>query len=757
MQKISLFFTMIALSANLAATDGNPGKPTGTDPTKPADAMADLLKARIAGAEGMKLLALAVGGDEGVALVGENAAKATAVRRGSVIEKTVEGIRVEVAIRKVSPLGVELEVSGDGKDVFLPGSFTPLAAPTNAPAEFLRYLESDAVPVGRLVRLIADQTGVNISATEEAGEKPVSIFLRNVTATAAVEEICRTTGLWFRREPASNVIRITTMEEYAKNLNTFREEATETFTLLYPNVTEVAGVIYGLYPDRTLLSLGEEDLQRDDEYDLSRRFRRLRVIEENGDSSFMEMQSPRASTGTGSGGGQFSFSRGSGLSHLSQWDQLQRRGRERAKNLKLSADEAKTIDENAAEKGEDAQNPVEKANIFVSVSRRNNKLIVRTSDMRVMDEIRRLVKEMDVPTPMVLMEVKVLELDVTDDFAAGFNWGLSEIATTAEGASSTYDSDSGTWSSSVYRNQSRINGVTVGDGGHTATFSATDGSTGSSVSRTFGNLGNLGVNLTQGAATVSDPTFAFSILSDRIAASLELMQKDGKIRTLATPTLLTANNEASRIFSGYEYPIVTGWSKSETIATETTVVTSEATAEVEIKNVGTMLLITPNINADKTVTLRLLQENSAVGANKAEIPVDGASGSKREVEYIESRSLTGTFVAKDGEIILAGGLIKESLEDTYWRTPFLGSLPLVGWLFRGVEKAKRRTELVVMIRPYVILTPMEGGKISEELLKKISGHPARDGRHNLDVFIDGSDDPTKKERSIKDDLENLTR
>jgi len=146
-----------------------------------------------------------------------------------------------------------------------------------------------------------------------------------------------------------------------------------------------------------------------------------------------------------------------------------------------------------------------------------------------------------------------------------------------------------------------------------------------------------------------------------------------------------------------------------------------------------MLLITPNINADKTVTLRLLQENSAVSPNRARIPVDGDSGETREVEYVESRSLAGTFVAKDDMMVLAGGLIKETEEEIYTKTPVLGSIPLIGWLFRGTEKVKKRTELIVLIKPHVILTPVEGGKVSSELLKALSAHPAADGRDSLGV------------------------
>ena len=400
------------------------------DPTVAADAMADALRQRLTEADDMRLHALIVGpAGEGVALVGPNAERATAVRRGSRLAQTVDGLKVDVSIKAVTPLGVELATSGGRAGVFLPGSFTPLAAPTNPPPEFLSYLESEKVPIGGLMRLVSDQAGVNISVSDAASKKTVSIFLRNVTADAAVEEICRATGLWFRREPNGSVIRIMTMDEYSDNLNTFREESTEMFTLLYPNVIEVASVIYGLYPDRTLISLGEEEFDEDDEYDLSRRFRRFRVLDDNGGSQFISLEAPQTtSTGSRSGSGNFSFSRGGATSRLTQWDQLRQRNRQRNRlggdQVPLGADDARLM-EGAYRNGNTnlldsvrAQATSATANIFVSLSRKNNMLVVRTSDVRVMDEIRGLVKKLDVPTPMVLMEVKVLEIDVDDKYNA---------------------------------------------------------------------------------------------------------------------------------------------------------------------------------------------------------------------------------------------------------------------------------------------------------------------------------------------------
>ena len=173
------------------------------------------------------------------------------------------------------------------------------------------------------------------------------------------------------------------------------------------------------------------------------------------------------------------------------------------------------------------------------------------------------------------------------------------------------------------------------------------------------------------------------------------------------------------------------------------------TVQIEKKDVGTMILVTPNINADKTVTLRLLQENSEVSPDKVDIPVDGGSGESKSIEFVESRQIAGTFVAKDGLAVMAGGLVKEVESETYWRTPVLGSVPLLGWLFRGTEKVKRRTELIVLITPHVISTPYEGGRISRELMEALSVHPAADGRPSMGVHK--PDAP----HTAGDDLKNI--
>jgi len=688
------------------------------DPTRPTERMADQLKARAADSSALRLQALVVGASEdGVALVGAAGQGTTPLRKGMSFSPKVEGLDVTFKVRAITAKGVEIETSSGSAPLFLAGSYQSLAAPTNPPPELLRYLEATEVPLEQLLRLVSDQAGVNISASEKAAKaKKVSIFLRNVSAATAVEELCRTTGLWFRRETGSDVIRVTTMEEYTENLSSFREEKTETFTLMYPNVVEAAGVIYGLYPERTLLSLGEQDIDEDAENDLSRRFRRFQMMADNGGSSFLKLEPPDASGAGGrTGSGDFSFTRGGVQGRRSQWDWLRRSSRLTG----LSAAEAKRIDQalkasdtNAYERAYGRATP-QAANIFVTISRRNNLLLVRTSDAQAMDAIRDLVKRIDVPTPMVLLEMKILELDIDDNYNATFQYAFNTHGTHKWGNHAGRDA------------LDRTN------------------PDGSAISPLQGLVNPAAMN------PVTASTMSFAVLSDSLNAQLELMAQDGKVRTLATPALLTANNEVSQIFSGSEYPIVKGVTAGETTTSEAGIVTQDATVNLEWVDVGTMLLVTPSINADKTVTLHLVQENSEIPAEQVRVPLDGSNISETTpIDIVESRSLTGTFVAKDGMAVMAGGLIKETWKEVYTRTPVLGSIPWLGFLFRGTEKQKKRTELIVVIKPHVISTPMEGGKISQELMKALSAHPAADGRANMGIHYGNS--ATNTPAALKD-------
>src|SRR5262249_47863924 len=151
----------------------------------------------------------------------------------------------------------------------------------------------------------------------------------------------------------------------------------------------------------------------------------------------------------------------------------------------------------------------------------------------------------------------------------------------------------------------------------------------------------------------------FQVVSANFRARLQVLETKNRVTELATPLLMTANNEVSRIFTGQQVPITVGFNPPQIVATGLAATTTVAgTPQTLLQDVGTTLLITPNINADRTVTLRILQENSTVVPGGATIPVADATGTINQVpiDTVRRETVSGTVVAKDGLALAIGGL-----------------------------------------------------------------------------------------------------
>ena len=101
----------------------------------------------------------------------------------------------------------------------------------------------------------------------------------------------------------------------------------------------------------------------------------------------------------------------------------------------------------------------------------------------------------------------------------------------------------------------------------------------------------------------------------------------------------------------------------------------------------------------------------------------GSTLNYAEVDILDSRSICGTFVVQDAVPVAIGGLITETSSRVIKRVPILGSIPLLGWLFRSTEIKKNRSELVILVTPHVISTPADGSEISRRVLERISKAP----------------------------------
>src|SRR5262245_2444721 len=135
------------------------------------------------------------------------------------------------------------------------------------------------VELREALRLVAEESGVNLVPSEDAGKRIVSCFLQETTVRGAIESIAKSYGLWYREDTHLGAVRVMTAEEYERDLTLFRDESTQVFTLMYPNALEVALAIRNLFGSRVRLSLDRE-LRYEEYSDISQRFERFDLLDQ---------------------------------------------------------------------------------------------------------------------------------------------------------------------------------------------------------------------------------------------------------------------------------------------------------------------------------------------------------------------------------------------------------------------------------------------------------------------------------------------
>ncbi|MDX1517263.1 MAG: type II secretion system secretin GspD [Woeseiaceae bacterium] len=190
----------------------------------------------------------------------------------------------------------------------------------------------------------------------------------------------------------------------------------------------------------------------------------------------------------------------------------------------------------------------------------------------------------------------------------------------------------------------------------------------------------IGEGVTIGVGRITDDGVSF-------AAILRALQGDANTNIISTPTILTTDNEEASLNVGQEVPFVSG---SFANAGNQGAVNPFTTVQRE--SVGVKLTITPQINEGNSLLLQISQEISSI-----------ASSSAGAVDLITNqRIIETTVIVDDGNIIVLGGLIEDTLRETDQRVPVLGAIPILGNLFRSRDTEKVKTNLLVFIRPQIL-------------------------------------------------------
>ena len=212
------------------------------------------------------------------------------------------------------------------------------------------------------------------------------------------------------------------------------------------------------------------------------------------------------------------------------------------------------------------------------------------------------------------------------------------------------------------------------------------------------------VSVVQGLATLSGPSLAAAKIDlDGVSfgAVITALSSNSDANLLSTPSIITLDNNEAKILVGREVPFRTG------SFTTTGNGSSNPFTTVNRQDVGVELLVTPHVFDGNEVRLDVVQNISNV------LPT--AVGGSTFADVVTSkRTIETTVLAGDGETIVLGGLIQDDVTETNRKVPVLGSIPLLGNLFKSKTTARVKTNLLVFIRPTIISSSEQATTLSND-------------------------------------------
>jgi type IV pilus assembly protein PilQ len=279
----------------------------------------------------------------------------------------------------------------------------------------------------------------------------------------------------------------------------------------------------------------------------------------------------------------------------------------------------------------------------ISVDERMNVLIVKDIAENL-EEAEEMVKRLDVETPQVLIEARIVEASTNFTRQLGIQWGTAYNMGPQYGNAPRYDFP---------------NSISVIPADPTTGYNV---DLPASVSQSSG--GAIGLSLGHIANTLT--------LDMRLSA----MENSGEGKIVSSPRIFTLDNEEAIIRKGTSIPYES---------------TSEGGTETEFVDANLMLKVTPHITADKRVFMDLVVQKNAPNLSII---------SNGEPAIDKNEAITEVLV-QDGETIVIGGIFVIEESTSEGGVPFLKELPLIGWLFRTNQKIKSRSELLIFITPRI--------------------------------------------------------
>ena len=281
---------------------------------------------------------------------------------------------------------------------------------------------------------------------------------------------------------------------------------------------------------------------------------------------------------------------------------------------------------------------------------RRNKLVIRSTP-RVFSMVKAILTHLDAPAMQVMVQVTAVEVDLTDNLEYGFEFAAHDMFGLHSGSVSSVNG------AGAFREIGFQNGEVEDDGA------------GNDVNILPAN----GVNLLLRRAGVNNE-FAF----------VQAVAGETKSELLFCPQILTMNGKEAEINIGQEVPIKL--SNSESIS-------GGAVENIEYRDTGVILRVTPQISADRNINLILSTEISSIAADT----IPGI-----ESPIINQNTISTELTTENNETILLGGIILKRNSDSHSGIPLLKDVPYLGWFFSGTRDNESKKELVLFVKASVI-------------------------------------------------------
>jgi len=332
----------------------------------------------------------------------------------------------------------------------------------------------------------------------------------------------------------------------------------------------------------------------------------------------------------------------------------------------------------------------------VIINPQSGVVVVRAMPAEIRDVSQFLGTTQDVVERQVILEAKIIEVELSDGYQAGINW--TALGQPGEGKTVLGAQSGG---GSIFDGT----GTTINDGSNVNLQPGVAPFTGI-VDTAFGGVFSLALNLND------------------FTAFIELLETQGNVQVLSSPRVSTINNQKAVIKVGSDEFFVTGVTNTTVTGTTTT---SSPTVVLTPFFSGIALDVIPQIDEDDNVILHIHPTVSEVAEQVKSFTIGGeiqslplAQSSVRESDSIVR--------AKSNQIIVIGGLMQNSTRERVGATPVLGSLPVIGSLFKHTVESNRKSELVILLRPIVVNTPAAWKntiKQSVNRLKTLNGSEQR--------------------------------